>query len=159
MYYSSVLGIDLGMFYKRRDYSVVVNGRNPIISHDFLGKDVEGKDVIVVDDMISSGDSMLDVAAQLKARKANRIFVFSTFGLFCNGLDKFDEAYKNGTIDKVFTTNLIYSSPELLSREWYVSVDMSKYVALIIDTLAYDKSLSSVLSPSDRIKALVESLK
>lgn len=159
MYYSSVLGLDLGMFYKRRDYSVVVNGRNPIISHDFLGKDVEGKDVIVVDDMISSGESMLDVAAQLKARKANRIFVFSTFGLFCNGLDKFDEAYKNGTIDRVFTTNLIYSSPELLKREWYVSVDMSKYVALIIDTLAYDKSLSNVLSPNQRIKELLESLK
>jgi len=159
MYYSSVLGLDLGMFYKRRDYSVVVNGRNPIISHDFLGKDVEGKDVIVVDDMISSGESMLDVAAQLKARKANRIFVFSTFGLFCNGLDKFDEAYAKGTIDKVFTTNLIYSTPELLKRDWYVSVDMSKYVALIIDTLAYDKSLSNVLSPSQRIKDLLESLK
>ena len=159
MYYSSVLGLDLGMFYKRRDYSVVVNGRNPIISHDFLGKDVEGKDVIVVDDMISSGESMLDVAAQLKARKANRIFVFSTFGLFCNGLDKFDEAYEKGTIDKVFTTNLIYSSPELLKRDWYYSVDMSKYVALIIDTLAYDKSLSNVLNPNQRIKDLLETLK
>lgn len=159
MYYSSVLGLDLGMFYKRRDYSVVVNGRNPIISHDFLGKDVEGKDVIVVDDMISSGESMLDVAAQLKARKAKRIFVFSTFGLFCNGLDKFDEAYAKGIIDRVFTTNLIYSTPELLKREWHVSVDMSKYVALIIDTLAYDKSLSNVLSSSERIKKLLDSLK
>ncbi len=158
MYYSSVLGLDLGMFYKRRDYSVIVNGRNPIISHDFLGKDVEGKDVIVVDDMISSGDSMIDVAKQLKARKAKRIFVFSTFGLFCNGLDRFDEAYANGLIDKVFTTNLIYSTPELLKRDWYVSVDMSKYVALIIDTLAYDKSLSTVLSPNERIKKLLNSL-
>lgn len=159
MYYSSVLGLDLGMFYKRRDYSVIINGRNPIISHDFLGKDVEGKDIIVVDDMISSGESMLDVAAQLKARKAKRIFVFSTFGLFCNGLEKFDEAYKNGLIDKVFTTNLIYSTPELLKREWYVSVDMAKYVALIIDILAYDKSLSNVLSSSERIKALIDSMK
>ena len=159
MYYSSVLGLDLGMFYKRRDYSVVVNGRNPIISHDFLGKDVSGKDVIVVDDMISSGESMLDVAAQLKSRNAKRIFVFSTFGLFCNGLEKFDEAYAKGTIDRVFTTNLIYSTPELLKREWHVSVDMSKYVALIIDTLAYDKSLSNVLSSSERIKKLLDSLK
>ncbi len=158
MYFSSVLGLDLGMFYKRRDYSVIVGGRNPIISHDFLGRDVAGKDVIVVDDMISSGDSMLDVAAQLKARNAKRIFVFATFGLFCNGLEKFDEAYTEGIIDKVFTTNLIYITPELAARQWHVTVDMSKYIALIIDTLAYDKSLSVVLNPVERIKKLLKTL-
>ncbi|MBQ3141012.1 MAG: ribose-phosphate pyrophosphokinase, partial [Clostridia bacterium] len=135
IYYSSILGIDLGMFYKRRDYSRLVHGRNPIIAHEFLGDNVEGKDIIVCDDMISSGDSILDIAVQLKQRKARRLFVFATFGLFCEGTERFDEAYKNGLIDKVFTTNLNYRTPELRSKEWYQEVDMSKYVALLIDTL------------------------
>lgn len=152
IYYSSVLGVELGMFYKRRDYSVVINGRNPIIAHEFLGDNVEGKDVIVVDDMISSGDSMLEVATKLKDLKAKRIYVCSAFGLFCNGLDAFDEAYKKGLIDGVFTTNLVYQTPELLGREWYYSVDMSKYVALIIDTLNNDKSISQLLNPGERIE-------
>ena len=152
IYYSSVLGVELGMFYKRRDYSVIINGRNPIIAHEFLGDNVEGKDVIVVDDMISSGDSMLEVATKLKDLKAKRIFVCSAFGLFCNGLEAFDEAYKNGLIDGVFTTNLVYQPAELLSRDWYFSVDMSKYVALIIDTLNNDKSISELLNPGVRIE-------
>ena len=156
IYYSSVLGLDLGMFYKRRNYSVLVNGRNPIEAHEWLGKDVKGKDLIVVDDMISSGDSMLDIAEKLKKKGAKRIFIFSTFGLFVEGLDKFDEYYKNGLIDKVFTTNLIYSTPELLKREWYCNVDMSKYIAYLIDTLNYDNSISQLLNPADRIKNLMD---
>ncbi len=152
IYYSTVLGIELGMFYKRRDYSVVEHGRNPILAHEFLGANVEGKDVIVVDDMISSGDSMLEVAKKLKELKAKRIFICATFGLFTNGLDSFDEAYKEGLFDGVFTTNLVYRTKELLSREWYVPVDMSKYIALLIDTLNNDKSLSKLLSPGDRIE-------
>ncbi|MBQ1935126.1 MAG: ribose-phosphate pyrophosphokinase, partial [Clostridia bacterium] len=135
MYYSSTLGLDLGTFYKRRNYSVVVDGMNPIEAHEFLGSDLTGKDVIVVDDMISSGSSIIDVAKQLKERGANRIFVFTSFGLFCNGFDKMDKAYAEGLFDKIFTTNLIYRSPELLKREWYKEVDLSKYVAYIIDTL------------------------
>ena len=141
------------MFYKRRDYSVIVNGRNPILAHEFLGDNVEGKDVIVVDDMISSGDSMLEVASKLKELKANRIFVCSAFGLFCNGLDAFDKAYADGLINGIFTTNLIYRSPELLKRDWFFEVNMSKYVALLIDTLNNDKSLSELLSPVDRIES------
>lgn len=152
IYYSSVLGVELGMFYKRRDYSVIINGRNPIIAHEFLGDNVEGKDVIVVDDMISSGDSMLEVATKLKDLNARRIFVCSAFGLFCNGLESFDEAYEKGLIDGVFTTNLVYQTPELLKREWYYSVDMSKYVALLIDTLNNDKSISQLLNPGERIE-------
>ncbi len=152
IYYSSVLGVELGMFYKRRDYSVVVGGRNPILAHEFLGDNVEGKDVVVVDDMISSGDSMLEVTAKLKELKAKRIYVCSAFGLFCNGLDAFDKAYEAGTINGVFTTNLVYQTKELLEREWYYSVDVSKYVALLIDTLNNDKSLSKLLSPGDRIE-------
>lgn len=153
IYYSTVLGVELGMFYKRRDYSVIVNGRNPILAHEFLGDNVEGKDVIVVDDMISSGDSMLEVASKLKELKAKRIFVCSAFGLFCNGLDAFDKAYADGLINGIFTTNLIYRSPELLKRDWFFEVNMSKYVALLIDTLNNDKSLSELLSPVDRIES------
>ena len=157
IYYSSVLELELGMFYKRRNYSVIVNGKNPIEAHEFLGADIKGKDLILVDDMISSGESMLDISAKLKERGAKRIFVFSTFGLFVDGLEKFDEYYNNGLIDKVFTTNLIYQTPELLSREWYCSVDMSKYIALLIDTLNYDNSISRLLDPVDRIhKAVAE---
>ncbi|MBR5222849.1 MAG: ribose-phosphate pyrophosphokinase [Clostridia bacterium] len=159
IYYSSVLGLELGMFYKRRNYSVIVNGKNPIEAHEFLGNDITGKDLIIVDDMISSGESMLDIAAKLKERGAKRIFVFSTFGLFVDGLDKFDEYYANGLIDKVFTTNLIYQSPELLSREWYCSVNMSKYIALLIETLNYDNSISSLLDPVDRIQKVVKEYK
>ena len=155
IYYSSVLGLELGMFYKRRNYSVVVNGRNPIEAHEFLGNDIVGKDLILVDDMISSGESMLDIASKLKEMGAGRIFIFSTFGLFVEGLEKFDDFYERGLIDKVFTTNLIYQTPELLSREWYCSVNMSKYIALIIDTLNNDNSISNLLNPVDKIKAVV----
>ena len=155
IYYSSVLGLELGMFYKRRNYSVVVNGRNPIEAHEFLGSDITGKDLILVDDMISSGESMLDIAAKLKEKGAGRIFVFSTFGLFVEGLEKFDDYYARGLIDKVFTTNLIYQTKELLSREWYCSVNMSKYIALLVDTLNKDNSISSLLDPVDRIKNIV----
>ena len=152
IYYSTVLGLDLGMFYKRRDYSTVVNGRNPIVAHQFLGDNVEGKDVIIVDDMISSGDSMIEVARKLKDLKARRIFIFASFGLFCNGLDVFDTAYETRMIDRVFTTNLIYRTPELLEREWYTEVDMSKYISLLIETLNHDESISGLLDPADRIK-------
>lgn len=156
IYFSNVLGLDLGMFYKRRDYSVIVDGRNPIVAHEFLGTNIEGKDVIIIDDMISSGDSMIEVATKLKELKANRIFICASFGLFCNGLDTFDQAYTDGLIDKVFTTNLIYSSPDLLARDWYVSVDMSKYCSYIIDTLNHDESISGLLDPKDRIHKLLD---
>ena len=155
IYIANVLGLDMGMFYKRRDYTRVVNGRNPIVAHEFLGSSVEGKDMIIIDDMISSGESVLEVAAALKQRKANRIFVFSTFGLFTNGLDKFDNAYEQGIIDKVLTTNLIYQTPELLEREWYINCDMSKYIAYIIDTLNHDSSISDLLNPNERIQNIV----
>ncbi len=155
IYFSSVLGVDLGMFYKRRDYSVIIDGRNPIVAHEFLGTNVEGKDVIIIDDMISSGDSMIEVATKLKELKANRIFICVSFGLFCNGLETFDKAYADGLIDKVFTTNLIYSSPELLEREWHVSVDLSKYCSYIIDSLNHDDSISNLLDPKDRIKQIL----
>ena len=156
VYYAQVLGVELGMFYKRRDYSTVIDGRNPIVSHEFLGDNVEGKDVIVVDDMISSGDSMIDVCKQLKALKAKRIFVFSSFGLFTSGLERFDEAYAAGLFDKIFTTNVIYQTPELLTRDWYYSVDMSKYLALIIDTLNHDRSVSPFLNPIQKINDYIE---
>ena len=156
IYLANVLGLDMGMFYKRRDYTKIVNGRNPIVAHEFLGSSVEGKDVIIVDDMISSGDSMLDVAKQLKDRKANRIFTASTFGLFTNGLEKFDEAYEQGILHGVLTTNLIYQTPELLSRDWYINCDFSKYIANIIHTLNHDGSISSILNPSKRIQAIAE---
>ncbi len=155
IYYSTVLGLDLGMFYKRRDYSRVVNGRNPILEHSFLGSNVEGKDVIVVDDMISSGESMLEVASKLKDLGANRVFIFSAFGLFCEGLSAFDNAYRNGIFDKVFTTNLVYRIPELANCDWYCEVDCSKYLSYIIDTLNQDKSISSLLDTSDKIDAIL----
>ena len=155
IYYSTVLGVDLGMFYKRRDYSVVVDGRNPIIAHEFLGDNVEGKDVVIVDDMISSGESMIEVATKLKELKARRIFVCTCFGLFCNGLEAFDKAYESGLINKVFTTNLIYRTPELKQREWYVEVDLSKYISYVIDTLNHDTSVSKLLDPKDRINNLL----
>ena len=159
VYLANVLNLDMGMFYKRRDYTRVVNGRNPIVAHEFLGSSVEGKDVIILDDMISSGDSILDVAKQLKSRNAKRIFAAATFGLFTNGLDKFDEAYESGLIDRVLTTNLIYQTPELLSRPYYINCDMSKYVALMIDTLNHDGSISDILDPSERIQVCVEEYK
>ena len=156
VYYSNILGLDVGMFYKRRDYSKIVDGRNPIVAHEFLGTDVAGKDVFIIDDMISSGESMLDVAKELKARNARRIFLASTFGLFTNGMEKFDEAYEKGLFDKVLTTNLVYQSPELLKRDYYVNVDMSKYIALLIDTLNHDSSISKLLNPIDKINARLE---
>ena len=155
VFFSNVLGLDMGMFYKRRDYTRIVNGRNPIVAHEFLGSSVEGKDVLIIDDMISSGESMLDVAKELKSRKARKVFVCATFGLFTNGLQKFDEYYENGLIDRVLTTNLVYQTPELLSRPYYISVDMSKYIALIIDNLNHDASLSELLNPTGRINKLL----
>lgn len=157
IYMANVLGIDMGTFYKRRDYTRVVDGRNPIVAHEFLGTSVEGKDVLVLDDMISSGESVLDVAARLKERKAKRIFILTTFGLFTNGLSKFDQAYDQGLIFRVLTTNLVYQTPELLEREWYINCDMSKYIAYIIDTLNHDASISDLLDPSDRIQRLLAS--
>ena len=159
VYLANVLGVDMGMFYKRRDYSKIVDGRNPIVAHEFLGTSVEGKDVIIIDDMISSGESMIDVATELKKRKANRIFVVATFGLFTNGLDRFDKAVEDGTIYKVVTTNLTYQTPELLSRAYYINCDMSKYIAYIIDTLNHDSSISDLLNPYDRIQKLVSKYK
>lgn len=155
VYYANVLGIDVGMFYKRRDYSKIIDGRNPIIAHEFLGSDLEGKDVIIIDDMISSGESMIDVATELKNRKANRIFVAATFGLFTNGMAKFDDAVEQGLIDRVLTTNLVYQPQEVLSRDYYISVDMSKYVALLIDTLNHDQSISELLNPAERIQNIL----
>ncbi len=156
MYYSSVMGIDLGTFYKRRDYSIIVNGKNPIVSHEYLGRNVDGKDVIIVDDMISSGDSVLDVAKQLKEKGAKRIFIFASFGLFCNGLDHIDKAYNEGMFTKIFTTNLVYRTPELLQREWYHEVNMCKYVAYIIDTLNHDQTISRLLDQSKKIHTLLD---
>lgn len=156
VYFGNVLGLDVGMFYKRRDYSTIIDGRNPIAAHEFLGSDVEGKDMIIIDDMISSGESMLDVAKELKRRKAGRIFLVSTFGLFTNGLKKFDEAYKSGLFHRMLTTNLVYQPEGLLSKEYYINVDMSKYIALIIDTLNHDESISSLLSPTERIQDLLK---
>ena len=155
IYFASQLGINLGMFYKQRDYTRVVNGRNPIIEHQYLGESVQGKDIIIVDDMISSGESMLEVASKLKSLGCGRIFVCTTFGLFCNGLDVFDKAYENGVFDRVFTTNGVYQSPELLNRAWYVNVDLSKYTAYFIDTLNHDMSVSSLLDSSERIESLL----
>ncbi len=155
VYLANVLNLDMGMFYKRRDYTKIVDGRNPIVAHEFLGASVEGKDVIILDDMISSGDSILDVAGQLKQRKAKRIFAAATFGLFTSGLDKFDKAYEEGLINGVLTTNLIYQTPDLLERPWYINCDMSKYLALMIDTLNHDGSISSILSPDERIQHVI----
>ena len=159
MYYSSMLALDLGMFYKRRDYTQVINGKNPIVAHEYLGRSVKGKDVIIVDDIISSGQSILDVATSLKERGAKRIFAFATFGLFNEGLENIDKAYADGIFTRIFTTNLIYRSPELLTREWYTEVDLGKYVALIIDTLNRDQTISHLLKPAERIKALMKQIK
>lgn len=156
VYFANVLGLDMGMFYKRRDYTKIVNGRNPIVAHEFLGTNVEGKDVIIIDDMISSGESMIDVASELKKRGASRVFCATTFGLFTNGFKKFDEAYENGIIDRILTTNLVYQPSELLSKPWYINVDMSKYMALLIDTLNHDSSISNLLSPVERIQQRVK---
>ena len=155
-YYSSVMGIDIGMFYKRRNYAKIVNGRNPIEAHEYLGRDLTGKDIIIVDDMISSGDSIIDVAVQLKEKGAKRIFAFAAFGLFTDGLEKFDKAYEDGIFTRIFTTNLVYRTPELLSKEWYAEVNMCKYVAYIIDTLNHDETISELLNPVKRIQKLLE---
>lgn len=155
IYIANVLGLDMGMFYKRRDYTRIVNGRNPIVAHEFLGASVENKDMIIIDDMISSGDSVIEVAEALKARNAKRIFICSTFGLFTNGLARFDKAWQEHVIDNVLTTNLIYQSPELLSRKWYINCDMSKYIAYLIDTLNHDSSISDLLDPSEKIQNIV----
>ena len=156
MYYASVLGVDMGMFYKRRDYSTIVNGKNPIVAHEFLGDDVAGKDVIIVDDMISSGESMLDVAKKLKDRNAARVFVCTTFGLFTDGFEKFDEYYKKGYLDKVVTTNLTYLPPAVDEREYFVKADMSKFLALIIDSLNHDLTIGAVMNPTDKIHKLLQ---
>lgn len=156
IYLANVLNLDMGMFYKRRDYTRIINGRNPIVAHEFLGSSVEGKDVIILDDMISSGDSILDVAKQLKQRKAKRIFAAATFGLFTNGMDKFDKAYEEGLFDAILTTNLIYQTEELLEKPYYISCDMSKYIALMIDTLNHDGSISSILDPNERIQNVIQ---
>ena len=156
IYFATQLGVNLGMFYKRRDYTRVVNGRNPIVEHQYLGDSVKGKDIIIVDDMISSGESMLEVAMKLKNLGCNRIFVCTTFGLFCNGLDVFDKAYADGVFYRVFTTNGVYQTPELLSREWYVSVELSKYAAYLIDTLNHDMSVSSLLDSSEKIDTILK---
>lgn len=156
IYLANVLGLDMGMFYKRRDYTRIVNGRNPIVAHEFLGSSVEGKDVIIIDDMISSGDSIIEVATELKRRKANRIFAAATFGLFTNGMEKFDKAHEEGLLTGILTTNLIYQTPELLSKPYYINCDMSKYIALLIDTLNHDGSISTLLNPSERIQHVLK---
>ncbi|MBE6569895.1 MAG: ribose-phosphate pyrophosphokinase [Ruminococcaceae bacterium] len=155
MYYASVMGLDLGMFYKRRNYTVVIDGKNPIEAHEYLGKDIRGKDVIVIDDMIASGDSIIDVSKQLKDKGAKRIFLFVTFGLFTNGFEVFDKAYEEGIITKCFCTNLTYHSPELLTKEWYADVNMCKYVALLVDTLNKDKSIGTLLNPVKKIHGIL----
>ena len=159
IYLANVLGLDMGMFYKRRDYAHIVNGRNPIVAHEFLGSSVEGMDVIIIDDMISSGESVLEVAKELKARKAKRVFAAASFGLFTNGLSKFDEAYEQGLIDKILTTNLTYQTPKLLSKPYYINCDMSKYIALIIDTLNHDATMSELLDPVKRIHKVINAYK
>lgn len=159
IYVANVLGLDMGMFYKRRDYSRIVDGRNPIVAHEFLGSSVEGKDVIIIDDMISSGESMLDVARELKRRKARRVFCISTFGMFTNGLESFDKAYEEGLIYKVITTNCTYQRPDLFERPWYVSCDVAKYIALLIDSINHEASISAILNPHDRITKRLEEYK
>ena len=159
VYLANVMGLDMGMFYKRRDYTRIVNGRNPIVAHEFLGSSVEGKDVIIIDDMISSGDSIIDVATELKRKKARRIFAAATFGLFTNGMDKFNQAYEEGLITGILTTNLIYQTPELLSKPYYINCDMSKYIALVIDTLNHDGSISTLLDPNERIQHVLQQYK
>lgn len=156
MYYASVLGVEMGMFYKRRDYSTIVNGRNPIVAHEYLGNSVEGKDVFISDDIISSGESMLDIAYELKKRKARRIIAYATYPIFTNGLAKFDQAYSDGMIDYVFGTNLTYRTPELLSREWFKEVDVSKYIAYLILAINHDISTSKVIDPHQKIRSLLD---
>ena len=156
IFYASVLGLDLGLFYKRRDYTRIVNGRNPIVAHEYLGDSVEGKDIFVADDMISSGESIIDLARELKKRKANRIFAGATFALFTNGLENYEKAYRDGLIDRVISTNLTYRNPELAKTEWFVEADMSKYISYIIATLNHDRSLSKLLNPYDRIHGLLK---
>ena len=157
MYYASVLGVEMGMFYKRRDYSTIVNGRNPIVAHEYLGNPVEGKDIFVSDDIISSGESLLDLAYELKKKKAGRIFAYATYAIFTNGLDKFDKAYNDGIIDGVFGTNLTYRTPELLSREWFHEVDVSKYIAYFIEAINHDVSISKIIDPHEKIESLLKS--
>ena len=156
MYYAAILGVDLGMFYKRRDYSTIVNGRNPIVAHEYMGNDVAGKDIFVADDIISSGESMLDIAIELKKRKANRIFCYATYPIFTNGLESFDKAYADGIIDGVFGTNLTYRTPELLASPWFHDVDCAKYIAYYIASLNHDLSISNVIDPHSKIEALLE---
>ena len=156
MYYASILGVDLGMFYKRRDYSTIVNGRNPIVAHEYMGNDVAGKDVFIADDIISSGESMLDIAVELKKRKANKIYCYATYPIFTNGLDSFDKAYADGIIDGVFGTNLTYRSPALLERPWFYDVDCAKYIAYFITSLNHDQSISKVIDPHERIQNLLK---
>ncbi len=155
MFYASVLEVEMGMFYKRRDYATIVNGRNPIVAHEYLGTDVEGKTVFVADDIISSGESMLDIATELKKRNAKRFFAYATYGIFTNGLDAFDKAFDDGMIDAVFSTNLTYRTPELLKRPWYKEVDVSKYIAYFIACINHDTSISNVIDPHEKIKALL----
>ena len=155
-YFANVLGVNFGMFYKRRDYSVIVNGKNPIVAHEFLGDNIDGKDIVIVDDMISSGGSMLDTARQLKEMNARRVFICTTFGLFTDGMAAFDEAYEKGWFDKVITTNLTYQIPELLSRPYYIEADMSKFLASIIDFMNHDVSMSNVLTPTEKIRTILE---
>lgn len=156
VYFANVMGLDMGMFYKRRDYTKLVNGTNPIVAFEFLGSSVKGKDMVIIDDILSTGDSALEVAQALKKRGARRVFFFATFGLFTRGLEKFDDAYKNGTIDKVFTTNLTYQPKELLEKPWHYSCDMSKYIAYLIDTLNHDSSISKLIDPAERIFNVLE---
>ena len=156
MYYASVLGVEMGMFYKRRDYSTIINGRNPIVAHEYIGNSVEGKDIFVADDIISSGESMLDLAYALKEKKAGRIFTYATYAIFTNGLEKFDNAYKEGVIDGVFGTNLTYRTPELLSREWFHEVDVSKYIAYFIEAINHEVSISKIIDPHEKIEGLLK---
>lgn len=156
VYYSNILGVEMGMFYKRRDYSTIVNGRNPIVAHEFLGSDVEGKTVLIVDDMISSGESMLEVACELKKRKAAKIYIVATFGLFSDGFAKFDQYYEKGMFDQIYTTNLNYCDPELLTKPYYTQVDLSRYIALIIHTLNHDTSVNDILVPDERIREMLD---
>lgn len=155
MYYASVLGVDLGMFYKRRDYSVIVNGRNPIIAHEYMGNDVKGRDIFIADDIISSGESVLDIAYELKKRNARKIYAYATYPIFTNGLESYDKAYSEGVIDGVFGTNLTYRTPELLNREWFYNVDVSKYIAYFIAALNHDMSIGEVIDPGKKIHALL----
>ena len=155
-YFANVLGVNIGMFYKRRDYSVIVNGKNPIVAHEFLGDNIDGKDIVIVDDMISSGGSMLDTARQFKEMNARRVFICTTFGLFTDGMAAFDEAYEKGWFDKVITTNLTYQIPELLSRPYYIEADMSKFLASIIDFMNHDVYMSNVLTPTEKIRTILE---